>query len=200
MFRIRIRELREAAGYKTQQAFADAFGVAQSTIGNWEAGKREPNYETTKKLALFFNVTVDYLLGLTDNPTPIQPDNEPSDTKIGIRKPVSILAAQYHVSADVLASIVGVDHNTAEAWILGIGVPSEDDYACIADFFKLDIKDLKRGVLPLSIDKSVQHRLELAEGRRFAAYGKSEDFTPEELRAIDAFIDLIKSQRGNSSN
>ena len=53
MFQIRLRELREAAGYKSQQSFADAFGVAQSTVGNWEAGKREPNYETTKRLARF---------------------------------------------------------------------------------------------------------------------------------------------------
>lgn len=63
MFRIRLRELREAKGYKSQQSFADAFGVAQSTVGNWEAGKRQPNYETTIRLAQFFEVTVDYLIG-----------------------------------------------------------------------------------------------------------------------------------------
>ena len=63
MFRTRLRELREAAGYKTQQAFADAFGVAQSTVGNWEAGKREPSNETAERLADFLNVTVDYLFG-----------------------------------------------------------------------------------------------------------------------------------------
>ena len=66
MFRTRLRELRENAGYKSQQAFAVAFGVAQSTVGGWEAGKREPNYATTLKLANFFHVSVDYLLGQTD--------------------------------------------------------------------------------------------------------------------------------------
>ena len=66
MFRTRLRVLRENAGYKSQQAFADAFGVAQSTVGGWEAGKREPNYATTLKLANFFHVSVDYLLGQTD--------------------------------------------------------------------------------------------------------------------------------------
>lgn len=67
MFQTRLRELREAAGYKSQQAFADAFGVAQSTVGGWEAGKREPNYETTMRLAQFFGVSVDYLLGHSEN-------------------------------------------------------------------------------------------------------------------------------------
>lgn len=66
IFRIRIRELRESAGYTSQQAFANAFGVAQSTVGNWEAGKREPGYETTIRLADFFNVSVDYLIGRID--------------------------------------------------------------------------------------------------------------------------------------
>lgn len=66
MFRIRIRELREQAGYRSQQSFADVFGVAKSTIGNWEAGKREPNYETTIRLADFFHVSVDYLLGTSN--------------------------------------------------------------------------------------------------------------------------------------
>ena len=66
IFRFRIRELRESSGYKSQQSFADAFGIAQSTVGNWEAGKREPNYDTTIRLADFFDVSVDYLLGRTD--------------------------------------------------------------------------------------------------------------------------------------
>lgn len=81
MFQTRLRELRESAGYKSQQAFADAFGVAQSTVGGWEAGKREPNYETTMRLARFFGVSIDYLLGLgtEKEPTPVSeggPDPE----------------------------------------------------------------------------------------------------------------------------
>lgn len=63
-FRTRLKKLREERGY-SQYTFADAFGVAQSTVGSWEAGKREPNYETTMRIADFFNVSLDYLLGRT---------------------------------------------------------------------------------------------------------------------------------------
>lgn len=66
VFQTRLKELREASGYKSQQSFADAFGVAQSTVGGWESGKREPNYETTMRLADYFGVTIDYLLGRED--------------------------------------------------------------------------------------------------------------------------------------
>lgn len=58
----RIRMLREQAGL-TQSAFAKAFGVAQSTVAGWESGAREPNIATVRRLADFFCVTADYLLG-----------------------------------------------------------------------------------------------------------------------------------------
>ena len=65
MFQMRIKELREKAGYKSQQSFADAFGVAQSTVGGWESGAREPNFATLYRLADFFHVPAGYLI---DNP------------------------------------------------------------------------------------------------------------------------------------
>ncbi len=70
-FSLRLKEARELRGYKSQQAFADAFGVAQSTVGNWEAAAREPNLETMKRLASFLNVTVDWLLGLVNEESPL---------------------------------------------------------------------------------------------------------------------------------
>lgn len=63
MFRFRIRVLREKAGYRSQQSFANDFGVAQTTVAGWESGKREPKFDTLIKLANFFDVSVDYLLG-----------------------------------------------------------------------------------------------------------------------------------------
>ncbi len=68
MFEKRLRALREEQGFQSQQALANALGVAQSTVANWECGRREPNYETTKRLAELFQVTVDYLMGRGDDP------------------------------------------------------------------------------------------------------------------------------------
>ena len=68
MFQIRLKELRENAGY-SQASFAKAFGTKQSTVGNWESGVREPKFDTMQRLADFFNVSVDYLLG-RDEPSP----------------------------------------------------------------------------------------------------------------------------------
>lgn len=64
MFSIKLKELREGRGL-SQQALAQKIEVSQSTIGMWESKKREPNFETMEKIADFFNVTTDYLLGRT---------------------------------------------------------------------------------------------------------------------------------------
>lgn len=92
MFQTRLRELREATGYKSQQAFADAFGVAQSTVGGWEAGKREPNYETTMRLARFFGVSIDNLLGLEikKDPAPVvEGGSDPLDERLNELLPLA---------------------------------------------------------------------------------------------------------------
>ena len=66
MFSIRLKELREEQGF-SQYSLANELGIAQATIGNWEAGKREPNLEMIIRLADFFKVSTDYLLGRTDD-------------------------------------------------------------------------------------------------------------------------------------
>lgn len=83
MFRIRLKALREEAGY-SQYTFADAFGCAQSTVGSWEAGRREPPFKTLIKIADFFGVTTDYLLGRTDRPEIHVIDNPPEFADLGV--------------------------------------------------------------------------------------------------------------------
>lgn len=83
MFRIRLKELRETMGL-SQYSFADAFGISQSTIGNWEAGKREPNFDTMQRLADFFGVSVDYLLGRESAPDEIPAPSRPGSKWIPV--------------------------------------------------------------------------------------------------------------------
>ena len=75
MFALRLKELREKKGL-SQKAFSAKLGVSQSTVGMWESQKREPNFETTEKIANFFGVSTDYLLGRTDEPKPVDLDKE----------------------------------------------------------------------------------------------------------------------------
>lgn len=59
---LRLKELRESRGIK-QSELAKYLNVASNTISTWENNQREPNLETVIKMANFFNVSTDYLLG-----------------------------------------------------------------------------------------------------------------------------------------
>ena len=61
----RLRELREEKGME-QQEVADKLGISRSAMGMYERGKREPNDEIKKRMAEFFNCSVDYLVGYSD--------------------------------------------------------------------------------------------------------------------------------------
>lgn len=61
----RLKELRTEAGL-TQKEIAEQIDVGQNSYSNWENGNRKPTAEITSKLANFFNVSADYLLGKTD--------------------------------------------------------------------------------------------------------------------------------------
>lgn len=47
----------------SQQELADKLGIAKSTVSMYENGKRQPDLETLEKIADFFNVDMDYLIG-----------------------------------------------------------------------------------------------------------------------------------------
>ena len=63
----RLKELREQR--RISQVFLGMeLGMSQNTISRYETGAREADYETLLAFADYFNVSVDYLLGRTDNP------------------------------------------------------------------------------------------------------------------------------------
>ena len=63
----RIRDLREDHDIK-QQDIADYLKCTQVCYSHYENGKRDIPTDVLIKLANYYNVSVDYLLGRTDNP------------------------------------------------------------------------------------------------------------------------------------
>lgn len=64
-FAIRLRELREENNL-TQEAIALLLNLTKANISKYELGKLQPNIETLKVLSNYFNVSIDYLLGITN--------------------------------------------------------------------------------------------------------------------------------------
>ena len=64
-FAERLKELRIEKGL-TQAQLSSETGLSRSGIGFWENGERIPLATVVITLAKYFNVTTDYLLGVTD--------------------------------------------------------------------------------------------------------------------------------------
>lgn len=65
----RLKMLRISSGF-TQAAIADKLHVRQNTYSQYENGVREIPIELLKELAVIYETSIDYIVGLTDEETP----------------------------------------------------------------------------------------------------------------------------------
>ncbi len=65
----RLRQLREENGL-SQIELGNRLGVTQQSVFAWEHGKTVPQIQTAIALSQIYNVSLDYLMGLSDNPNP----------------------------------------------------------------------------------------------------------------------------------
>ena len=61
----RLRQLRKSANI-SQQTLGDAMNVTKVSISGYETGNRKPDTDTLQKLADYFDVSTDYLLGRSE--------------------------------------------------------------------------------------------------------------------------------------
>lgn len=67
MLCLRLKELRKNNKI-TQKQIANAVELSERNYQYLEYGTIKPSYDTLLKLADYFNVSIDYLVGRTDNP------------------------------------------------------------------------------------------------------------------------------------
>ncbi|SDJ01068.1 helix-turn-helix domain-containing protein [Natribacillus halophilus] len=58
----RIAHLRNK-GNLTQTALSEKIGITRASLSHYEKNRREPDYDTLKKLANYFEISTDYILG-----------------------------------------------------------------------------------------------------------------------------------------
>ncbi len=65
---LRLKEIRSIKGL-TQKQVADALELSTVAIQNYENNRRKPTYDILISMADYFDVSIDYLVGRTDNPS-----------------------------------------------------------------------------------------------------------------------------------
>ncbi|WP_243456281.1 helix-turn-helix domain-containing protein [Lysinibacillus fusiformis] len=78
MLSTRLKMLR-TQHRKTQQDMADVLGISRQGYAKYENNLGEPDNSTLSKLADYFNVSTDYLLGRSDIPTLTQEEKEEAE-------------------------------------------------------------------------------------------------------------------------
>lgn len=68
VFAERLTQLRKKKDLKRQQV-ADDLGITRASLEFYEKGKRKPDIEMTARIAKYFQVSADYLLGLSKTPS-----------------------------------------------------------------------------------------------------------------------------------
>lgn len=83
-FAKRIKNLREEKKH-TQAEVATRLGIARTTYASYEQGFREPDNDMLKKIAEYFDVTIDFLVGRTDLPQTTEEAKEPLAIRTWLR-------------------------------------------------------------------------------------------------------------------
>ena len=68
IFKDRLKQLRKQAKLQ-QKELGEQIGLSANAISMMETGNRETSFEKLVMLAEYFQVSTDYLLGVTDDPT-----------------------------------------------------------------------------------------------------------------------------------
>lgn len=74
----RIKALRKEYGM-TQLALANALGITKGTVSTWENNSRTPGFETLSKLSDIFQRSIEYIMGKSDDATPLVRDENVMD-------------------------------------------------------------------------------------------------------------------------
>lgn len=67
-FGTHLKAIRKAKGL-TQKQLAQEIGASESGVQNYELGVRKPTYDMLIALADYFDISLDYLVGRSEDPT-----------------------------------------------------------------------------------------------------------------------------------
>jgi DNA-binding XRE family transcriptional regulator len=134
----RIKMLRTSAGL-TQEEFGKIFGIVKSTVSLYESGKSCPNDQMKLKMCEYFNVPLDFLIGISNIAEYQYGDFNKGILSDGCCRSafIDLLEIRKKTIADVMES-TGLEKEVLENWFL-IEVPSLQQLVLVADCLETSI-------------------------------------------------------------
>lgn len=128
----KIAEQRKKLGL-SQEELAEKLNISQKSISKYELGNRKPQYKVLVRMAEYFGVTTDYLLGVTDST-----ENEPESSvtrKFGNR--LRELRVSEGITQLQMAVILDTSKSNISKYEAGTVEPGMEKINEIARFFKV---------------------------------------------------------------
>lgn len=170
----RLKELRREKGL-SQKELAERLGCGQNTISLWESGKRLMDSATLLKVADFYGVTADYLLG-----------KDFSAMNFGDR--LKYLRKSKGINQEDLANILGLTRSAVSKWEAAENTPPADVLVRIADYFDISLDCLcgRPGAVGSNVEKATV--IDAQSMRLLSYYDKLNDIGKRE--AIIRILEL----------
>ncbi len=129
----RLKSLRESE-HKSQQEVCSALNIEQSTLANYENDKRTPKIDILINLAEYYHVSVDYILGITDQPNKISNNEFPTKETLS-NQLKALIKEQSDLGIEFYASVGHMDIATFQKYIDGEQFPSSFDLCKLVEIF-----------------------------------------------------------------
>jgi len=108
----RIKQLRTEKEL-TQEEFGRIFGIVKSTVSLYESGKSTPDDTLKRRIAEYFNVSLDYLMGVSDIRNPYSTDKTSNEKEYQNQLPDSFEtpeeAVKFLLEQNVIMGFGGFD-------------------------------------------------------------------------------------------
>lgn len=204
----RLKELRLNLGL-LQKELSEKLNLNRSTLGSWESGNRVPELGTVQKLADYFDVSVDYLLG-RENTNMLKEDSvkyvvgdfrkrdiDQKHKTFGER--FKALREEMGLTLDQLAIELHSDTETLEHYEKN-NLPEDDDIATLSKFFSVspaflmgytEFEDEPPIITTNNPDEEVA---QLLAGAGYEKLMMTKNVTIDELKMALALLDTVKKQ------
>lgn len=158
----KLTMLREAKGL-TKQALVDDLKINYSTYANYESGTREPNSEMLKLIANYYDVSIDFILGLTDSPRRAETiqdiGEESSDSFISgkqdLGKRIKEARINKGITQEELGKAIGVAKSTVAGYESGNSNPDVSKMYSIMETLGVDANFLYQDEM-ISLENSTK--------------------------------------------
>lgn len=128
-----LRNLREERKI-TMAQLADILHLSESTVSLYENGKREPSFDTLKKIARHFNVTIDYLLDFAPNEQDVQPQSPQMIASI-----LKQLILETGKNQKEIAAELNLSPQRFNFYVTGRSEPDLENLSALADYFGVSV-------------------------------------------------------------